>query len=361
MSRTLNATLAAVCLMVAGMARGQEPSERPFGEGWRRVVPVPMPALGEGDRYVVWVERGWLQVRRETSKGVTDWHIVLARATGAEPPVIEAKSGTVRFALSYRDRRYFVREDADVLSCLRESKRGIEGEWPAVDVSASTPERPPMLRGWLGDEGFLIASSAGPTEEQRDCLVRLSPRVKENGYAYTAMAGPQRRASWGKNWLSDDGELLVARRTLEAMLELEIGDPAPPLVAMTIDGKPVNLEDYRGKYVLLDFWATWCAPCLEEIPHLKEVHQTFGKDERLVMIGLSLDEEIGAPRKLVAAREIPWAQVHLGGATESPVARAYGAQSIPAIYIIGPNGKVFAKGLRGDQIKGVVAKALGKN
>jgi len=370
MIRTLGVTLAATCVLAAAMARAQEPPERPFGEGWKRVVPVTMPELGEGDRYLIWVDGGWLQVRRETSTGVTDWHIVLARATDPGAPVIEATKGTVRFALSYRDGRYFVHEDLDVLSCLREPKRGIKGPWPAVGISpdryrrhgsAATPESPPMLRGWLGEEGFLIASSTGSTEERRDCLVRLSPKVKEKGYGYTAMSGPMRRASWGKNWLMDDGELLIAQRTLEAMAGLEVDDPAPPLAAKSFDSKSVNLEDYRGKYVLLDFWATWCAPCLEEIPKLKEVYEAFGKDGRLVMVSVSLDEEVDAPRKFVAAREIPWVQVWLEGATGGPIARAYAAQQIPAIFLIGPDGKVVAKGLRGEQIKEVVAKALGKN
>src|SRR5208282_4917848 len=106
MLRTRIITFMITWLLTAGMAGAQDASERPFGEGWKRVVPVPMPELGEGDNYVAWVEGGWLQVRRETSKGVTDWHIVLARTSSPEPPVIEATKGTVRFALSYRDGRY---------------------------------------------------------------------------------------------------------------------------------------------------------------------------------------------------------------------------------------------------------------
>jgi thiol-disulfide isomerase/thioredoxin len=367
--RTLSIALTTMGLLACGGAEAGEAQGTPLAEGWSRVVPIPMPELGQGDRYVAWVEGGWLQVRREDSGGATDWHIVLARATGPEPPIIEATKGTVRFALSYRDGRYFIREDADILSCLREPKRGIKDKWPAA---ASPPERyrrhgsaadldhPPMIKGWLADDGFLITSAAGPTEERIDCLVKLSPRARERGYGYTSMAGPQRRASWGKNWLIDDGELLVAQRTPEAMAGLEVGDPAPPLSAMTLDGKPLKLEDYRGRYVLLDFWATWCAPCLAEIPQLKETYESFARDGQLVMIGLSLDEGIDAPKRLVAAREIPWLQVFVDEATGGPIARAYGAQSIPAIFLIGPDGKVVAKDLRGDQIPKVVAKALGK-
>jgi thiol-disulfide isomerase/thioredoxin len=74
-----------------------------------------------------------------------------------------------------------------------------------------------------------------------------------------------------------------------------------------------RIEDYRGKYVLLDFWATWCAPCLAEMPKLKETYESFAKDGQLVMIGVSLDEKIDAPKRFVAAREIPWLQVFVEG------------------------------------------------
>ena len=361
--------MTATFLLAAGMARAQEPPEKPFGEGWRRIVPIPLPELGEGDRYVVWVQGGWLQVRRETSKGVTDWHFVLARAAGSKPPEVSATEGKPRFQVSSGDGRYFVREDANLLRCLRERKPEAEGAWPAAGLStdrlrpagsAGSRDQPPMLRGWLGEEGFLVGSSAGPSEDRYDCLVRLSPQVNANGYGYEAMAGPLRRAFYGENWLFDDGDLLVAQRTLEAgvLADVEVGDPAPPRAATSFDGKPLRLEDYRGKYVLLDFWATWCTPCLAEIPHLKEVFEAYGKEGRIAMIGLSLDEEVEAPRKLVAGRGIPWVQVHIGETSGSPIARAFGVQSIPATFLIGPDGKVVARGMRGKQIEEVVAKAL---
>ena len=120
MIRTLTIALTATGLLAAGMARAQEPPERPFGEGWRRIIPIPMPELGEGDRYVVWVEGGWLQARRETAEGQTDWHVILAHAVDPVPPVVSVPTGTFRFEVSYRGGRYFVREDVGVLRCLRE-------------------------------------------------------------------------------------------------------------------------------------------------------------------------------------------------------------------------------------------------
>jgi peroxiredoxin len=369
--------MTAMALLAAGPAWGQQGPESPFGEGWRRIVPVPMPVLGEGDRYVAWVEGGWLQVRRETSGGTTEWHVVLARADGAAPPEIEAKEGTVRFALTYRDGRYFVREDSEVLNCRRERKSGPVAAWPAVPFSAGrrrptgnggNPAAPPMLRGWVGEGGFTVTSSPGLPEDRYDCVVRLSYKSKPIGTGhdgfgagYSSMVGsPLRRAIWGRTWLIDDGELMVAERMLESMDPgPEVGVTAPPLAAKSLDGRPVSLEDYRGRYVLLDFWATWCGPCLEEVPNLKAAHEEFGKGGRLAVLGVSVDEGPEAPRKLVEARGIPWAQVHAEGAVAGPIAKRYGAFSIPRIYLIGPDGKVVARDLRGEKIKQAVAKALG--
>ncbi len=72
---------------------------------------------------------------------------------------------------------------------------------------------------------------------------------------------------------------------------LGIGDQAPDFEIRTLSGETVRLADYRGKYVLLDFWATWCTPCLKEIPNLKAVYDKFGSSERFAMISLSLDSD----------------------------------------------------------------------
>ena len=188
----------------------------------------------------------------------------------------------------------------------------------------------------------------------------MSPQEKPLPYHYSSFAGPQRRASWGKNWLTDDGELLVTQRTPAYMVELGVDDNAPPLAATTFDGKPLNLNDYRGKYELIDFWAAWCAPCIDEIPQLKETFEKFAKDDKLAMIGVALDDDLDAAKKLVAKQGLPWVQVSVDGSIEGAVTRAYRAQSIPAIYLIGPDGKIIAKDLRGRQILQVVSKVLEK-
>ncbi len=359
----MRATWAMIVATSLSLAVTPAPAEEPLRDGWKKVVPVPSPLLGEGDQYVVWVEQGWLQARRQTAAGEIDWQVVLARATDPKPPTVSAPQGTFRFEVSYREGRFFVREDVNILRCLREHKPDDPKAWPAVPFEAEKFRQGPGGPGlglWY-DEAWAFAV-ARPNQDKPDCLVRVAPSALGGGTGFEGIKdSPLARVEYGENWVIDDGDLLVAQRTLAALykVELKVGDAAPPFTAKTLDGKPIALEDYRGKYLLLDFWATWCGPCIAEFPHLEAINKEFGKDKRFAMIGLSLDDEIDAPKKLLTAKNLSWPQVFLGNASESQVAKDYNAQSIPLILLIGPDGKIVALGLRGEAITAAVAKALG--
>ncbi|OJW19978.1 MAG: hypothetical protein BGO49_10675 [Planctomycetales bacterium 71-10] len=138
----------------------------------------------------------------------------------------------------------------------------------------------------------------------------------------------------------------------------KVGAVAPAFEATTLDDKPLSLGDFAGKYVLLDFWATWCGPCLGEMPHIRAAYDEFGKDGRLAVVSLSLDDAIDAPRKFQEERKLPWTVGWAKGGIASGPNAAYGVRAIPALFLIGPDGKVVDRGMRGEGIKQTVAKAL---
>jgi len=141
---------------------------------------------------------------------------------------------------------------------------------------------------------------------------------------------------------------------------VKVADLAPGFRVETLDGQPLDLGAYRGKYLLLDFWATWCGPCVAETPDLKATFDAFGGDERFAMLGLSLDQSKDAPRKYAEKNGLRWTQGFLGDWSQTKVPDSYGVNGIPAIWLIGPDGRVVAKDLRGKSIRKAVAKALGK-
>ena len=139
---------------------------------------------------------------------------------------------------------------------------------------------------------------------------------------------------------------------------------APAFEGKTLAGREFRFpDDYRGKIVLLDFWATWCPPCRVEFPHLREVHEQFN-DQGLEILGISLDAPNGVSSETVRSfmrdNQAQWDTVYEG---VMPIARAYRVVGIPVAYLVdGNTGAILAHGgeLRGGSLSKTIAAALQK-
>lgn len=135
------------------------------------------------------------------------------------------------------------------------------------------------------------------------------------------------------------------------------GDPAPIWTGTDYEGTEVSLTDFRGKYVLMDFWATWCGPCLAEVPNIEAVYADYA-GERFEIVGLCIDNTIDLPRDYHAEHPSPYPQVYLGKWNEETATRDYGVHGIPSVWLIGPDGTIIARDLRGEALRAAVREAL---
>lgn len=128
-----------------------------------------------------------------------------------------------------------------------------------------------------------------------------------------------------------------------------IGKPVPSFSALTLSGQNWVLDSFRGKYVFIDFWASWCAPCRNENPRVLDAFKRFGQ-QNIVFVGVSLDKEKSLWQKAVQTDSLRWTQVSELKGWGCSIARRYGVSSIPANYLIDPQGNLVAMNLYGDAL-----------
>lgn len=125
-----------------------------------------------------------------------------------------------------------------------------------------------------------------------------------------------------------------------------------------VDGQEIDLEQMRDQVVLVDFWATWCGPCLAEMPHLMESYAKY-HDQGFEIVGISLDDNIDTLQKFLSDNQIPWPNYFDGKVWENEIAQRFGINRLPASFLIGKGGKIVASNLRGPELLAAVEKELG--
>ncbi len=294
-------------------AIASRPEVSNFGEGWRARVTYPVvPTATDDAECELWVESGWLHVRRRESTGII-WQVVLAKVQKQLVPEVTYVEGSPWIQVSYADGRYFIRDNSLVLRALRQQGDTKRPTFKVSDVVAGEKNME-RFRGYTGAFGRFIEGAVygdwfcamtGPARGDWDLLVRLNQQelfdvpnnVMGGGtQGCTQMSDGLLGIYYGEKVVSDDGEIVVAHYNAPGFAQTQLNqkrirdnltEVRPPDITGSkwFNTEPLNWHNLRGKVVLIDFWATWCTPCVKKLPQVQQLADEFAADG-LVVVGV---------------------------------------------------------------------------
>lgn len=162
-----------------------------------------------------------------------------------------------------------------------------------------------------------------------------------------------RLPEWAKN--TPDGMGIGTK--ISGAKSVRVGSLAPDFQQATSSGSALSLSDFRGRYVLLDFWASWCGPCRKQHPALIQVYERF-RGKNFEIISVSLDAEMDPWIKAIQKDRLIWPQLSDLKGQQNRVALAYGVQAIPANFLIDPDGKIIGKNLEPGDLSAELQRVL---
>ncbi|KAA5547893.1 TlpA disulfide reductase family protein [Adhaeribacter rhizoryzae] len=195
-------------------------------------------------------------------------------------------------------------------------------------------------------------------------IIRSKPNSVVSAFATLSLINPDEEFAFADSMataynktIPDSKFTKALTSKLSTLRNVAVGQPAPDINLPTPDGKSVSLSSLRGKYVLVDFWASWCGPCRQENPNVVRMYNQY-KDKGFEIFGVSLDESREKWLKAIDADKLTWPHVSDLKGWESSAAKLYNIQAIPQTLLLDKEGKIIAKNLRGPSLEEKLASLL---
>jgi thiol-disulfide isomerase/thioredoxin len=140
---------------------------------------------------------------------------------------------------------------------------------------------------------------------------------------------------------------------------MSAGNLVPELLLKDLNGSRFKLSEQKGKYILLDFWASWCLPCRQEHPMLRKLHQEL-KNENIIFVSISMDTNDKSWRQAISNDHLIWIQLNDSAGMSGQIARRFGIKALPFNCIIDPEGKILGTKIRGKELENLMTKLFKK-